>query len=63
MSNIPIHYPRACSGEKSKFARNRASRCWTYFRDADPNREIVQREVNALSHLSGDTTAGPVDRA
>lgn len=41
-------------GEQSK-SREIALEMLTVFRDADPKTEVVQRDVNGLSHLSGDT--------
>ena len=41
-------------GEQSK-SREIALEMLTVFRDADPKTEVVQRDVNRLSHLSGDT--------
>jgi len=62
MSNI-LFITSILFGEKSNIARNRARDAGNVLRDADPNREIVQRDVKALSILSGDTPAGPGDRA
>jgi FMN-dependent NADH-azoreductase len=41
-------------GEQSK-SREIALEMLAVLRDADPKTEVVQRDINALSHLSGDT--------